>query len=71
MSRLIRPCPKCPGYYYEGEACRCCEAIAQARREAAEEMRERCYTLAAIHCSDYSGEADIIAAAIRALEVTP
>lgn len=71
MSHLIRPCPDCPGVRYEGEPCPCCAAIAQARREGAEEMRERCFTVAAIHCSDYPGEADIIAGAIRALEVTP
>lgn len=38
MSRLIRPCPDCPGVRYEGEPCRCCEAIAQARREGLERV---------------------------------
>lgn len=47
MSRLIQPCPDCPGVRYQGEPCRCCEAIAQARREGASEALERVAALEA------------------------
>lgn len=39
-------------------ACRCCAAIAQARREAAEEMRERCVAACESRRAKHSAAAD-------------